>query len=69
MPVSTATAEKHLSIMRRLKNYMRSTMLTERMSGLALLHAYRHMEIDIDIIINKFAASKGRKLDLLWNVD
>jgi len=39
------------------------------MSGLALLHAYRHMEIDIDIIINEFAASKGRKLDLLWNVD
>ena len=34
--------------MRRLKNYIRSTMLTERMSGLALLHAYRHMEIDID---------------------
>ena len=30
---------------------------------LALLHAYRHMEIDIDIIINEF------KLDLLWNVD
>ena len=27
------------------------------------------MEIDIDIIINEFAASKGRKLDLLWNVD
>jgi len=44
---------------------MRSTMLTERMSGLALLYAYRHMEIDIDIIINEFAASKGRKLDLL----
>ena len=65
MPVSTATAERQFSIMRRLKNYMRSTMLTERMSGLALLHAYRHMEIDIDIIINEFAASKGRKLDLL----
>jgi len=24
---------------------------------------------DIDIIINEFAASKGRKLYLLWNVD
>jgi len=46
-------------------NYMRSTILTERMSGLAVLHAYRHMEIDIDIIIYEFAASKGRKLDLL----
>jgi len=32
-------------------------------------NVYRHMEIDIDIIINEFAASKGRKLDLLWNVD
>ena len=48
---------------------MRSTMLTERMSGLALLHTYIHMEIDIDIVINEFAGSKGRKLDLLWNVD
>jgi len=24
---------------------------------IALLHAYRHMEIDIDIIINEFAAA------------
>ena len=48
---------------------MRSTILTEQMSGLALLHAYRHMEIYIDIVINEFAVSKGRKLDLLWHVD
>ena len=34
--VSTATAERFFSAMRRLKNYLRSTMTIERMSGLVL---------------------------------
>ena len=63
MPVSTASAERQFSIMRRVKNYMRSTMSTERMSGLAVLHSYRHMDIDIENVIIQFAGKKDRKLD------
>ena len=34
MPVTTATAERSFSVMRRVKMYVRSTMLTERLSAL-----------------------------------
>jgi len=40
MPVSTATPERSFVTMRRVKTYVRSTMRAEKLSGLALLHAY-----------------------------
>ena len=39
MPVSTATPERSFSTMHRVKTYLRSTMKTERLSALALMHA------------------------------
>ena len=65
MPPSTATAERSFSVMKRLKTYLRSTMLTERMSNLAKLHIYRDVNIPIDSIIEKFADSKKRRLDFM----
>ena len=52
MPVTTAVQliEAH-SIMRRAKTYVRSTILTERLSILAGLHCYKHWEIDIEKVI------------------
>ena len=41
MSVLTVMAERSLSAMRRLNNYLRSTMTTERMSGLALMHVQK----------------------------
>ena len=38
MPVSTATLERSFSTMRRVKTYLRSTMKTERIAALALMH-------------------------------
>ena len=46
MSVSAATPERSFSATRRVKRYVRSTMLTERLSSLALMHAYREMPID-----------------------
>ena len=37
LPISTATSERRFSSMRRLKNYLRSSIGNERMAGLALL--------------------------------
>ena len=59
MPVSTATPE---STMTRVKTYVRSTMLTERLSSLALMHAYREMPIYPERVISDFCASKSRRL-------
>ena len=66
MPVTTATAERSLSINRRVKTYVRSTMLTERLSSLALLHCYKHCEIDIEKVIDSFAVKKKRRLGFLF---
>ena len=41
MSVSTATPERSLSAMPRVKTYLRETMKTERLSALALMHAYK----------------------------
>ena len=62
MPVSTTTPERSFSTMRRVKTYVRSTMLTERLSYLALMHAYKEMPIDPERVISDFCASKPRRL-------
>ena len=53
MPVSTATPEKSFSTMRRVKTYVQSTMLTKRLSFLALMHPYREMPIDPERVCEK----------------
>lgn len=67
MPVSTATAERSFSSMRRLKTYLRATMSTERLSGLGLLHVHRDRELDAERVVDNFAARKNRRLALVFN--
>jgi len=38
MPVSVAEAERSFSVMKRIKNYLRSTMCQERLNELATLN-------------------------------
>ena len=42
LPITTATAEKSFSELRRLKTYLRSTMKEDRLSWLALMHIHKH---------------------------
>ena len=55
MSVSTATAYRPYSAMLHLKNYQRSTMTTECMSGLALMHVHKDTELDAERIIHQFS--------------
>ena len=66
MPVTTATAERSFSVMRRVKTHVRSTMLTERLSNLFVLHAYKHWDINIEKLIECFALKKYRRLGFLF---
>lgn len=50
--MSTETAERSFSSLRRLKNYMRSTMTKSRLNGLALLNIHNNKYIDIDEVVN-----------------
>ena len=59
-PVSTCTAERSFSDMKRLPTPLRRTMTDERLSCLAILHIHKNKDvIDVDSIITEFARLKG----------
>ena len=66
MPVSTATAERSFSVMRRVKTYLRNTMTTDRLSGLGLLNVYREKELTSESVLDKFTRKKNSKLALIF---
>ena len=61
MPASTATTERSFSALRRLKTYLRTTMMQDRLTSLAVLHV--HKDIDIDIDMRSFTLGKSRHID------
>ena len=65
-PVSTATAERSFSTMRRVKTYLRSTMSTGWMSGLGLLNIYKDKQIDTEAVVEIFARRKPRRLAFIF---
>ena len=52
--VTSSECEHSISVLRRLKTYLHSTMGQERMAGLALMHIKYGMELNLDDIINFF---------------
>ena len=66
MSVSTATPDRPYSAMLRLENYLCSTITTERMSGLALMHVQKDTEMDAERIIHQFSHKKDRRTALLF---
>lgn len=64
LPVTTCEAERSISCLRRLKTYMRSTMGQDRFSGLALMNIHKDITVDIEGIIQNFAAKHPHRLKL-----
>lgn len=54
VPVSSCTAERSFSALRRLKTFLRSTMTQTRLNDVALLNIHKKEEINIENIANKF---------------
>nr|CAI5843535.1 unnamed protein product [Callosobruchus analis] len=65
LPVSVASAERSFSSLKRLKSWLRSTMGQERLVGLALLHIHRDIKPCPEAVLNRFANSNKRILDLV----
>jgi len=61
LPVTTCTAERAFSSLKLLKTYLRNSMTDERLTGLALMYIHPEMEIDIDAVIDRFAARPIKK--------
>ena len=64
VPVTSCECERSISVMRRLKMYLRSTMCQERFSSLALLNIHRSFHHDIERIVTAFADRKIRRMQL-----
>ena len=60
-PVKTCTSEWSFAAMKRLKTYARSTMVSERLNGIALMHAHQEIVPYIEKIIDLFSV-KNRRL-------
>lgn len=62
LPVTNAEAERSFSVLRRVKTYLRSTMVEQRLNSLALLAVHRELDIPVDEVIECFARKKRRLL-------
>ena len=63
VPVTVASAERSFSKLKLLKNYLRSTMLQDRLNGLAMCCIEKDVldNIDLDIVLNDFASRNARR--------
>ncbi|XP_050547907.1 uncharacterized protein LOC126909513 [Daktulosphaira vitifoliae] len=64
MPVTTATCERSFSKLKIIKNYLRSTMVQERLTNLAILSIEHEIasKMDYTLVIEEFASKKARKV-------
>jgi len=67
IPISSVTAERSFSTMRRIKSYNRSTMTGKRLHNLALLSTENEKNEELiqnsDEILNEIASDKLRRLN------
>ena len=64
LPVTTSECERTVSVLRRLKTYLGSTMRQDRLSSLALLHINYSIVIDVNKVIDMFAPKHPRRMIL-----
>lgn len=63
MRVSTASAERPFSCLRRLKTYLRNMMTDKRLSGLALMNVHHAIGIDAEAVLQEFDATGRRRMN------
>jgi hypothetical protein len=63
MPLTVASAKRSFSKLKLIKKYLRSTMLQERLNGLAICSIEMMIleSIELDIILNDFASRNAYK--------
>ncbi|XP_032779205.2 zinc finger MYM-type protein 1-like [Daphnia magna] len=65
MPVSTCTAERSFSCLRRLKTYFHSTMTQDRLNHLAVLCCHSDLleSIDLDVLLDEFISKNAIRMN------
>eukprot|EP00118_Oscarella_pearsei_P023766 m.288913 g.288913 ORF g.288913 m.288913 type:complete len:207 (+) comp40709_c0_seq7:2098-2718(+) len=71
VPVTTATAERSFSALRRLKTYLRTTMPQRRLNNMVLLHLHKERtdKLDLSEIAKNFISKNRRRTDFLVNCE
>ena len=64
IPATSCECERSASTLRRLNNYMKTSMGKERLSNLALLHIHYNTDIDLDQVVDTFSRKHPRRLEL-----
>ena len=62
LPVTSCSAERSFSAVKRIKTALRLSIGTERLTGLALLHIHRDIPLEISDVIDEFARRQPRRL-------
>ena len=60
LPITSCECERSISALRNLKNYQRSTMVEERLNGLAMMRIHTEVVPDVEKVIGKFAHGNTR---------
>lgn len=64
LPVTSCSAERSFSGLKRIKTVVRSSMGNERLSSLALLHMHQDIPVDVDEVIDEFSRRHPRRIQL-----
>ena len=66
IPVTVASAERSFSKLKLLKSYLRTTMIQERLNGLAMIAIENDIleKIKFDDLVDDFASKKARRIAL-----
>ncbi len=70
VPLTSATAERTFSMLRRLKSYLRSTMTQNRLNHVALLHTHKKIVSDLNLyqIGQDFVSRNSRRVQFFGNL-
>ena len=71
MPATNAASERSFSVMRRLKNYLRSTMSQPQLNHLMVLSIYKELldDLDLSTTANEFVGNSEHRANVFGNYD
>jgi len=66
MPATNTSSERSFSALRRVKNYLRSTMAQDRLNHAMLLHCHKELTDDLNLltVANQFVDLSSHRLSI-----
>ena len=64
IPITSCECERSFSLLRLVKSTLCTTMTEDRLNGLALMQCHQDIKLDPDEIVEEFARSYPRRMEL-----